>query len=459
MSGKIPKYYLNAAAVIIAIVMSVLDGTIVNVALPSLTREFGVEPDTAIWIVNAYQMVIVMFLLIFASVGDVIGYRRVFKTGVIVFTFASALCAFSVSFPMLIVARVLQGVGAACIMGVNTALIRLVYPPRILGRGMSLNAMAVAVSTAAGPTVAGFILSALSWHWLFAINIPLGIVAFMLGRRFLPDNPSRLGGRIDMWSCVGNALTFGLMVYAFEGIAHHENNTLIAVSFVAFVTVGYLYLRRQIAAIRRNATPMLPLDLLRIPIFSLSLLTSICSFMAQMLAMVSLPFFLQDTMHFTPIETGLLITPWPLATFITAPLAGRLVEHYHPGILGAIGMAIFSTGLFLLFFLPEGATVHDIFWRVMLCGAGFGLFQTPNNLTIVSSVPVNRSGGASGMLGMARLIGQTTGTTGVAIVFSLIPHITGSRICLLVGAIIALLAGTSSFSRVSQQFVNPRNRA
>lgn len=455
---QFPKQYLPALSVIIAIVMSVLDGTIMNVALPSLTREFAIQPDTSIWIVNAYQLVIVMFLLVFATVGDIFGYKKVFLSGVFLFTLASLLCVISVNFTMLVLSRILQGVGAACVMGVNTALIRLIYPPRILGRGMSLNAMAVAVSTAAGPTIAGFILSKLTWHWLFAINIPLGIIAFALGYTLLPENPYESRNRIDIWSCMGNALTFGLMIFSLESVVNHESKWLIMSLFAAFFLTGYFYLRRQLHIVRTKGTPLLPVDLLRIPIFSLSVLTSICSFTAQMLAMVSLPFFLQDTLNFSPIETGLLITPWPLATLVAAPVAGLLVEHYHPGVLGAVGMTMFSAGMFLLFFIPDGAGAADISWRVMLCGAGFGLFQTPNNLTIVSSAPVNRSGGASGMLGTARLIGQTVGTTGVSIVFSVMPHLQGSRLCLMVGGIIALLAGAASVSRLTQQFVNPRNR-
>ena len=177
-------------SVIIVIVMSVLDGTLVNVALPSLTKEFDVEPNTAIWLINSYQMVIMMFLLVFATLGDIIGYRKVFLYGVTVFTIASALCAFSQNFEMLVCSRVLQGLGAACVMSVNTALVRLIYPPEVLGRGMSINAMAVAVSSAAGPSIAGLILSALSWHWLFAINIPLGIISFWIGYKRLPRNVS-----------------------------------------------------------------------------------------------------------------------------------------------------------------------------------------------------------------------------------------------------------------------------
>ena len=149
--GNLIKKYFPVVSVIIVIIMSVLDGTLMNVALPSLTKEFDVEPNTAIWLINSYQMVIMMFLLVFATFGDIIGYRKIFLSGVVVFTVASALCALSQNFAMLVCSRILQGLGAACVMSVNTALVRLIYPPEVLGRGMSINAMAVAVSSAAGP--------------------------------------------------------------------------------------------------------------------------------------------------------------------------------------------------------------------------------------------------------------------------------------------------------------------
>ena len=435
--------------------MSVLDGTLMNVALPSLTKEFDVEPNTAIWLINSYQMVIMMFLLVFATFGDIIGYRKIFLSGVVVFTVASALCALSQNFAMLVCSRILQGLGAACVMSVNTALVRLIYPPEVLGRGMSINAMAVAVSSAAGPSIARLILSTLSWHWLFAINIPLGIISFWIGYRMLPRSSNAKKRTVGFLDCIGNVLTFGLMISALEGFAHHESRAIVSIAFVAFLVIGYFYLRSQL----NTSAPLLPVDLLKIPIFARSIMTSVSSFMAQMLAMVSLPFFFQDAMHFTPVEIGVLLTPWPIATMVTAPLAGRLVERYHPGILGAVGMCVFSVGLFSLYFLSEDSTIVDIFWRVMICGAGFGLFQTPNNLTIMSSAPMERSGGASGMLGMARLCGQTVGTTAVAIVFAIIPHTDGARLCLLLAALMALVAGTASISRVTQKFVNPRNRS
>lgn len=443
----IPRQYLAVIAVLLAIIMSVLDGTIMNVALPTLAHDFEVEPSTAIWIVNVYQLAITMTLLSFASLGDIHGYRRIFLIGIVVFVSASFCCMMSGSFWTLTLSRVIQGFGAACVMSVNTALIRLIYPPKILGRGMAINAMIVAVSAASGPSIAGAILSLGSWQWLFAINIPLGIAAWIIGYRLLPYNPvAKVKHKFDKISALANALTFGLLIYTLEGFAHAENRKFIIIQLILLVVIGIYYIRRQM----KVSIPILPVDLLKIPIFSLSIGTSISSFTAQMLAMVSLPFFMQNILHYNAVEIGLLLTPWPLATILTAPLAGRLVERVHPGLLGGIGMAIFGTGLLMLFLLPEHPAEWNIVWRMALCGMGFGLFQTPNNVTIVSSAPSNRSGGASGMLGTARLLGQTLGTTLVALLFRMFPEGYHSQACLLLALCFAVCAGVVSCLRMTQ---------
>ena len=284
----IPKQYFAVVAVLLAIMMSVLDGTIMNIALPTLAHDFDVTPANAIWIINAYQLVITMTLLSFASLGDIYGYRRIFLTGISIFVGASAACALSDSFWMLTVSRIIQGFGAACVMSVNTALIRLIYPPQILGRGMGVNAMVVAVSAAAGPSIAGSILTLGSWHWLFVINIPLGLAALVIGHQLLPHNPaSDVKHKFDRISAIANALTFGLLIYTLEGFAHAENRKFIAIQLVLLIIIGTYFIRRQL----KETTPILPVDLLKIPIFTLSIGTSITSFTAQMLAMVSLPFF------------------------------------------------------------------------------------------------------------------------------------------------------------------------
>lgn len=220
---------------------------------------------------------------------------------------------------------------------------------------------------------------------------------------------------------------------------------MVIAGILAFVTIGFFFVHRQL----RQRFPLFPVDLMRIPIFSLSVGTSICSFIAQMLAMTSLPFFFQNTLGRSAVETGLLLTPWPLATMIMAPIAGRLVEKVHPGILGGIGMGIFSTGMFLLAILPAEPTNAEIIWRLCICGAGFGMFQTPNNSTLISSAPTDRSGGASGMLGTARLLGQTIGTTLVAMLFNLVPN-NSTQVCLYLGGAFAIIAGIVSCLRISQ---------
>lgn len=443
----IPRQYLAVIAVLLAIMMSVLDGTIMNIALPTLAHDFDVTPSTAIWIVNAYQLVITMTLLSFASLGDIYGYRRIFLIGISIFVGASLACTLSTSFWMLTAARVIQGFGAACVMSVNTALIRLIYPPQILGRGMGVNAMVVAVSAAAGPSIAGSILALGSWHWLFVINIPLGLAALVIGHRLLPHNPpAEKQHKFDKISAIANALAFGLLIYSLEGFAHSENRDFIGLQIALLAIIGTFFIRRQL----KQEAPILPVDLMRIPIFALSIGTSITSFTAQMLAMVSLPFFMQNVLHYNAVEIGLLLTPWPLTTILTAPIAGRLVERVHPGLLGGMGMAVFAAGLFSLYILPEHPESWNIIWRMALCGMGFGLFQTPNNVTIVSSAPTRRSGGASGMLGTARLLGQTLGTTLVALLFRMFPEGDRAQACLFLAILFAIGAGVVSSIRMTQ---------
>lgn len=331
-------------------------------------------------------------------------------------------------------------------MSVNTALIRIIYPQRHLGRGMAINSLVVAVSTAAGPTVAAAILSVASWKWLFLINVPLGAIALWLALRTLPDNPQKATAqKFDVPSAIMNALFFGLIISALSGFAQGQSHLLVLSEVIALLVVGWFFIRRQL----NMAVPLLPVDLLRIPIFSLSMGTSVCSFCAQMLAMVSLPFFLQNVLQRDEVATGLLLTPWPLATMVFAPIAGRLIERVHAGLLGGIGLAMFALGLFLLAWLPANPGDGDIIWRMMLCGAGFGLFQSPNNHTIVTSAPRHRSGGASGMLGTARLLGQSMGAALVALMFNLFDE-RGTHASLLLAGSFAAVAALVSVSRMTQ---------
>ena len=431
-------------AVAFGVSLSVIDGAIANVALPTIAQELGITPADSIWVVNAYQLAIMVSLLSFSALGNVIGYRKIYLAGLALFTAASIGCALAQSFIMLVFTRVLQGFGAAAVTSVNTTMIRFIYPKAQLGRGMGINATVVAVSSVAGPTIAAGILSIAHWQWLFAVNIPVGIVALVLGKRFLPYNPVRSAERrLDWRDALMNALTFGLLMASIEGASHGINSSILAAGLVALLIIGFFFVRRQL----HETYPLLPFDLLRIPIFSVSILTSICSFLAQMLAMVALPFFLQHECGYNEVQTGLLMTAWPAVIMVVAPSAGIIVEYIHAGLLGGAGLIIMAVGLFLLAALPEGASQGEIIGRLILCGIGFGLFQSPNNSILIASAPPQRSGSASGMLATARLTGQTTGAALMALLFHIVPERSTHTALLLAGGF-ALTGAIVSLIRI-----------
>jgi DHA2 family multidrug resistance protein-like MFS transporter len=441
----LPNPQRNWAIVTIALglVMAVMDGAIANVALPTIAADLHASPSFSIWIVNGYQLAITISLLPLASLGEIIGYRHVYLAGLILFTLASLFCALAHTLPLLTAARIMQGFGAAGIMSVNAALVRFTYPRAQLGRGIGINATVVAISAAVGPTVAAAILAIGNWPYLFAINIPIGIAALALGWRYLPHTPPA-NRAFDWQSAVLSAITFGLGIAAIDSLGHGETPAIVVSEFAVAVLAGVLLVRRQ----THVGSPLLPIDLLRIPIFALSIGSSIASFCAQMLAFVAIPFYLQSRFGYSAVKMGLLITPWPIAVAFAAPIAGRLVERYPAGLLGGIGLAVFAVGLASLALLPADPSIADVIWRMALSGAGFGLFQTPNNRTMIAAAPRERSGGASGMLGTARLLGQTTGAALVSL-FLARYSIEGTRISLLTGVGFALLGAALSLLRLS----------
>ena len=432
-------------AVAFGVGLAVIDGAIANVALPTLSAELGISSADSVWIVNAYQAAIVVSLLPLAALGEMIGYRKIYVAGLALFTAASAACALAGTLPALLAARIAQGLGAAAVTSVNTTLIRIIYPRAQLGRGMGINATVVAVAAVAGPTLAAAILSTAPWPWLFAVNIPIGLVALTLSGRFLPANPVRADGRRFDWrDALLNALTFGLLIASIEGFSHDLDPAAIAAMLAASACIGLFFVRSQL----RKPRPLLPFDLLRIPIFSVSILTSVCSYTAQMLAMVALPFFLQHECGCDEVRMGLILTAWPAVIMIAAPTAGMLVGRVHAGVLGGAGLAAMAAGLAALALLPGVPSAADIVWRLMLCGTGFALFQSPNNSVLIASAPPARRGSASGMLATARLLGQTSGAALMALLFRIAPaHSTHTALA--VAAACAAAGAVVSFSRLS----------
>ncbi len=429
--GLPPAQRLRAMLTIaVSVGISVLGSALPNIALPSIARDLGVSPASSIWVVNAYQIAIVVSLLPCSSLGDIHGYRRVYIWGVVVFTLASLACAFAPSLASLSAARVVQGLGAAGIMSVNTALIRYVFPRSMLGRGLGLNALIVATASALGPTVAAGILAVGSWPWLFGVNVPLGVIAFLM-RGVLPRS-ALSGHRFDVASAAMNAAMFGLFIAAVDGLGHGQAPLAGMLEVAGAVAVGFAFVRRQLGM----AAPMLPVDLLARPLFSLSVATSVCSFCAQTAGYVALPFLFQAAGGASAIGTGLLMTPWPLTVAVVAPLSGRLSDRYPAGVLGGLGLAAMATGLVLLATLPAAFAWWDVAWRMSLAGAGFALFQAPNNRLMLAAVPRERSGAGSGMLSTSRLFGQTLGAALVGVVFHATEAAGPTR-----GAVVSVLVG------------------
>ncbi|MCM1369179.1 MAG: MFS transporter [Candidatus Amulumruptor caecigallinarius] len=445
MKESFIRKYSAVSALLIVLLMTVLDVTIVNVALPGFAAEFNVSDAASVWVVSAYQLIITMTLLPLASLGDIYSYRKVLITGIAAFTTSSLGCALADSFPMLLAMRVAQGLGGACIMGVNIALTRCIYSPSDLPKGLALNAMVIAVATAAGPSLAGIILSISTWRWLFLINVPFGIVAFILAVRLLPGNTRPEGMKFDPVGALQNMLVFGLIFIVLGNAADGGNELLMACLFVVAVAAAFLYIRRQL----HHSYPLFPVDLFRSKLYSLCILTNTSAFIAQNAASIVLPFMFLKNLGYSELTAGLLMTPWPLATAVMAPVAARYVGRFNPGKIAAFGMGVFCTGLLSLLCVTFfHTTPADIAWRMLLCGIGFGMYQTPNNVVMVSATPVERTGAAGGMQSTARLTGQTFGATVVTFIFSLSASgIWGVRCVIIFAAVFAAAASIFSVSR------------
>jgi len=434
-----------ALTIFTALAMSSLDTAIANVALPAIASDLHVSPAEVVWVVNIYQIAMVTTLLPLAALGDIVGLKRLYLAGLVLFTAGSLACAFAPSLPALLVARAAQGLGASSLMSINTALVRFIYPRRLLGQGFGWNALVVAISFSIGPTVAAGVLSVAHWPWLFGINVPFGIAAVFIAMKTLPETPKGAHA-FDIIGAVMASACLGLFIYGLGSVGHGANAFVVVAVLIGALLIGAALVRRQ----ADHPAPMLPVDLFRRPMFALSALTAFFSFATQQFGLVSLPFLFEHTLGLSAVATGLLITPWSVVVGIMAPIAGRLSNRFPVGILGGIGLAILAVGMALLATLPANPSVADIVWRMMVCGCGFGFYQTPNMRALMSSAPPERSGGASGIVATARLTGQTSGATLTALCFAW-AGTRGPTYALALGAVFSAVGAAVSFTRLAAE--------
>ena len=443
-----PRRYVAIGAISFGTALVLIDGGVVNVALPTIARDLGVEPSATVAIVTVYQLTLVMLLLPLSALGERIGLKRLYQLGQLVFTVATMLCFFAESLPFLLIVRAVQAAGAAGVLAVSSALIRSIYPARQLGRGLGINSVIVSSSAAAAPTIGGLVLAVAPWPWVFASAVPFAIMSLALGRA-LPA-PAREDSPFDVFGAVLCAAMFGLIIGGAESAVHGDSPVVSAAIVLAGVGIGWFFVRRE----RGELHPILPIDLLARPVLALSVAGSFTAFAASMTLLLSTPFRLTHQYGLTAAEVGAAIAPWPLTNMIVAPLSGWLSDRVPAGVLGGIGMALSITALMALAWMPADPSWFDIAWRMALCGAGFGTFLPPNARLIIGSAPKERAAAAGGLVGTTRLVGQTAGATLVAALLAL--GIGDGRVPPFVAAGLALVAAICSLARLRPSIRNPR---
>ncbi|TDX15349.1 DHA2 family multidrug resistance protein-like MFS transporter [Buttiauxella sp. BIGb0552] len=440
------KRGLAMAAVMTMTTMAVFDGSMINIALPQIARSLDASLSATVWVSNGYLLSAAMTLAIFAALSSRIGFRSIFAFGLGLFTLASVGCALSSSLDMLVIMRVLQGIGGAATLSIGPAILRSVFPNRLLGRILGLNALLIGTSTAIAPILGGTILSTLSWQWLFAINIPLGIIALLLTLRVIPNNPALKREPFDYAGALLSAVALGALIMAADAFTHPGNGDL--TTAVIFASIAILTGLAFIWVQQRVTKPLLPLNIFSSSRFSLAALTSLASFVSQGITFIALPFLFQSVYGYSALVSALLFTPWPIGIILAAPHAGRLADRYSGVIISTVGLCIFAVGLALLAMLPEHAQAWDICLRSLICGIGFGCFQSPNNREMLSNASRENSGYASGVLAIMRTFGQCLGAAFVGVMMSIYAQNSAVHFSLWMAVIATVLAIMLSVSRL-----------
>jgi EmrB/QacA subfamily drug resistance transporter len=400
------RKWLILSSVSLGTLMSTLDGSIVNIALPSIQAEFRIDLTTVEWVVVAYLLVIGSLLLPFGRLGEVLTFKRVYLVGFTVFTLASICCGASPNQAALIGFRVIQGVGAAMIMSMGPAIVARTFPPQERGRALGLNGIATSIGLSLGPALGGVLTQTASWRAIFLINAPIGLLAVLWAARVLPAEEGSEGQSFDLrGAALSGVALFALLLALSEGQAWGWTSPATIGLLLAFVAIGVAF----IAAERRSLQPMIDLALFRIRPFAAGLASVVVAFAGLFTATFLLPFLLEQGSGFSPIEAGLLLTPVPITMALVAPFSGAASDRFGPRALASGGLAIEALGLLSLTQLPVNFSLPDLVWRLVLLGLGQGLFMSPNSSAVLGSVPRPRVGTASGTLAQMRVTGQSLG--------------------------------------------------
>ncbi|MBP1737420.1 MAG: multidrug transporter [Oscillospiraceae bacterium] len=387
--------------------MATLDGTIVNVALPTMAKSLSISSSKIQLVVTSYLITISALIMLFGSLGDIMGKIRVFKFGTALFIVSSLLCGIATSFPMLIVFRVLQAIGAAGAMAVNQGIIAETFPGGERGRALGILGTFVALGSLAGPPLGGFLIDLLSWHYIFLINIPVGVIAMVLALRNLPKEDNTIKGKsIDL---LGAALLIGGIVSFFAALEQMESaqvelyGILLPLSISIVIFVAFVYREKK------AASPLLHLELFRNKIFTIQIISGMISFAVMYCSNIILPFYLQDAKGYSASLSGMILMTAPLLLLFISPLSGALSDKIGPGMLTSLGLLIVSISLLLMTTFTEYTSMLIIILFIAIMSVGTGLFQSPNTALVMASVDKGQLGIAGSINALARNVGMVLG--------------------------------------------------
>lgn len=402
-------------AISLGVFMSTLDGGIVNIALPVLMRVFDAGFPTVQWVVISYLTIIVSSMLLAARLGDLVGRKRCYAAGVLVFTVASGLCALAPSIGWLIGLRALQGTGAVMISGLGVALVAEAFPPHERGRALGVIGSVVSIGIGLGPTLGGLLLGLAGWHWIFLVNLPVGLATLIAVWRIVPESARARGERFDL---SGAFLLFGGLSAYTVGMTLAQSRGPADPLVLGCLAAAALAVPLFLALERRSRSPMLDLSLFRHPVFGLNLLMGFLAFVTGAVLFL-LPFYLDLVRGLPPARAGLLIAVVPVAMGVIAPWAGAMADRWGSRRISLAGLLVMSAGALAASTLRADTTIGGYLLRLLPYGIGIGLFQAPNNRAIMEAVPRARYGVASGLLALSRTLGQVTGLPLMGAIFAL----------------------------------------
>lgn len=393
-------------------ILYTLDSGIPNVALPVISQKLGIAASSAVLLVSAYNLVLAMVLLPLAAIGERLGHRRVFVAGLLLYILASGGCLLSRTLPVLLGFRSLQALAAAALLSVSLAMVRFVYPQRMLGRGLGFNTMVSSLGAAIAPPLGGLIVGAAPWQAIFAAGLPLALLG-LASHRALPEAEPRQG-RYDTRGAVLCALTFGLLISGLQAASEDAPGWIAWSAVAAGVALSVWFVRHE----RNTPMPVLPVDLLARPALALSVGAALLAVLASTVLLLYVPFRL-NALGFGSAEVGAMMAPFAVVVMIVAPASGMLSDKVPAVLLGTVGMTIATVGLLCIAWLPQTPQFFDVAWRMAVCGMGFSLFFSPNGRLVVGSVPRERAAGASSLVSTTRMFGQALGSTALSGVLAL----------------------------------------